>query len=198
MTLSRSPLIDEPTDAARRSYEERLTRWGNAGGSPRRRWISLALVVVALLLLGAGIAVVAAPDEDPGTPLGAAGELPGGLARINGVIPLESDGWVPPEPVAALAEEAPEGMHRVRIVLELTALAGEGIDFSASEYTIDGLGSGSAELVWADPATQRLQPGDSINATLVYQIPNQSIALTIEGANGVRLALGTGHHTPGR
>ncbi len=199
MTPSPHVLSAEPTttDAARRAYEEGLTRWGRGGTSGRRRWLSLALVVVALILLGAGVAVVATPDEDPGTPLGAVAQLSGGMARINGVIPLETDEWVPPEQVAALAEEPPAGTHRVRIVLEVTALESEGIAFAASDYGIDGLGSGSAELVWADPRTLELQQGETVNATLVYEIPNQSIALSLEGADGVRLALGKGHHTPG-
>lgn len=199
MTISPSVLTAEPTttDTALLTDEEAITRWGKGGTSRRRRWISLALVVVALILLGAGVAVVATPDQDPGTPLGAVAQLPGGMARINGVIPLENDGWVPPEPVASLTEEPAEGRHRVRIVLEVTALEGDGIAFAASDYSINGLGSGSAELVWADPSAVQLQQGDTVNANLVYEIPNQSIALSLEGQDGVRLALGKGHHTPG-
>lgn len=162
----------------------------------RSRRPLIALAVLLLVLLGAGAAVLALPDpQQPGTSLGASAEVPGGLARINGVIPLEKDGWVPPVTTATLEQQIPEGMHRVRILLELTALDATGISFSADEYTIAGIGADSVSLVWTDAERVDLGQGDSHAATLVFQIPDRAVALTLEGPEGSRLDLGTGHHS---
>jgi hypothetical protein len=164
----------------------------------RSRAVKMILTLLVLVLTGAAVTVFLLPSGDrSGTPLGAAASLPGGLARVNGVLPLETDGWTPPNGSARFGEPAPEGMHRVRLLVEVTALDAQGIDFSADDWAITGLGSERPELFWADPERGELRQGDVMTATLVFQIPNQSIALNLEGPGGVRLALGVGHHTPG-
>ena len=155
-------------------------------------------MVLALLLVAGGVAVFALPKgSQPGTLLGAAGSVPGGLARINGIMPIESDGWLPPGGSAVFDSPAAEGAHRVRILLELTAIDAEGIDFSAADYSVTGLGSGRPPLIWAEPESTTLQQGQSVTTTLVFEIPNQAVELALEGPSSTRLALGVGHHTPG-
>jgi hypothetical protein len=160
------------------------------------------VLIAALLtvLIGAGLAVFAdaAAKSEPIAPLGAAAAFPGGVARVNGIIPLETDGWVPSDVPAQLTEPPAEGAHRVRILLELTALDEEGVAFSADDFSILGLGSGRVGVLWAAPYTHEAQQGEVIDATLVFEIPNQAVALTLEGELGGRLALGAGHHTAGR
>lgn len=160
-----------------------------------RQRITVPLILLGLILLAPGVWVLLVPQSaDVGTPLGASAELPGGLTRIHGVIPLESDGWAPPESDDALARPTGAGMHRVRILLEVTALGSTGIPFSATDYAIDGFGAGHPRLLWASPEQQTVEQGESLRATLVFEIPNQNVALTLTGENGMRLALGAGHH----
>ena len=64
----------------------------------RRRWVVPAIFLVVLLaVLGRGMFT----QEAPSTMLGASGYVPGGLARLNGVLPYAQagprQGEVPPE-----------------------------------------------------------------------------------------------------
>jgi hypothetical protein len=166
----------------------------------RLRRPRILLAVVLTVLIGAGLALFAdlAAKSEPIAPLGAAADVPGGVARVNGIIPLESDGWLPGDAPGVLAKPPADGAHRVRILLELTALDEEGVAFSADDYSIIGLGSGRVSVLWASPVAHGAQQGEVISATLVFEIPNQAISLTLEGEHGGRLALGAGHHTAGR
>lgn len=157
----------------------------------------MAVPAVLLLGLGSGLAWVLSnnAEEEPSTMLGATDEIDGGLARINGIIPLETDGWAPVGDPAALAEPVAEGAHRVRILLELTALEAEGIDFRASDYAVEGLGAGEPRVIWSSPAEVTAEQGETIEAVLVFEIPNQAIALELSGADDLRLSMGTDHHT---
>jgi len=160
-----------------------------------------ALLVLALILLiGAGLAVFvgATVRSEPIAPLGAATDIPGGVARVNGVIPLERDGWLPADPPAVLTDPVPAGSHLVRIELELTALGPEGAAFSADDYSILGLGAERLRPLWASPDAAALPQGDVLSTTLVFEIPDRAIALTLEGQHSGRLALGAEHHTPDR
>ena len=82
------------------------------------------LVPALLLVLVGGLvaSVLLAPPRKPPAPLGASASVNGGLARINGVIPSEVDGQLPAAASAVLVNPPAEGLHRVRILLELTAL----------------------------------------------------------------------------
>jgi hypothetical protein len=77
----------------------------------RRRWLIVAVSVLCLLLLGAVILRMTGPAE-PSAPLGASAAIDGGVARINGVIPLETDGWMPVEPASELNGAIQPGTHR--------------------------------------------------------------------------------------
>ncbi|SFS09402.1 hypothetical protein SAMN04487783_1253 [Agrococcus baldri] len=147
---------------------------------------------------GSGILVGHMANSEPAAHLGAAAVVPGGLARVNGVIPLESDGWLPVDAAAVLMEPVPAGSHLVRVELELTAMDAQGIAFSADDYTILGLGSDRLDVLWASPEVAEARQGSVVSATLVYEIPNTAVALTLEGEHGGRLALGTAHHLPER
>ncbi len=161
----------------------------------RQRRLTIVLILVALMLLAPGVWIVFLPQAtDVGTPLGASAEVAGGLARINGVIPLDSDGWRPPEPAGDLKRPPGPGMHRVRILLELTALDHAGIRFSAADYAVEGLGDVKMQLLWSGPERQTVEQGESLNATLVFEIPDRNVALALTGENDLRLALGAGHH----
>lgn len=126
--------------------------------------------------------------------LGASGAVSGGIARINGVIPLENDGWLPDGPATILTEPAGAGTHRVRIILELTALEPEGLRYSADGFTITGLGSIESRQLWADPQSVLIPQGEVVTATQVYELPNQAIELLLR-TDDARFLLGTEHHT---
>lgn len=175
-------------------------RTARTSPAPRLRRPRVLVAVAIMVLIGAGLGVFAslAAESEPIAALGAAAPVPGGLARVNGVIPLERDGWLPDDAPAVLTEPVADGAHRVRILLELTALDAQGVDFSAADYTILGLGSGSPGVLWASPEESEARQGEVISATLVFEIPNLAVDLTLRGEDGSRLALGVGHHTPGR
>lgn len=156
----------------------------------------LALALLVLIALGVAVFVDAAAKSEPIAPLGAATDIPGGVARINGVIPLERDGWLPTDPAAVLTDPVPAGSHLVRVELELTALDAEGVTFSADDYSILGLRSERLHVLWTSPAAAAVPQGEVLSTTLVFQIPDRAIALTLEGEHGGRLSLGAEHHTP--
>jgi hypothetical protein len=154
---------------------------------------------VLLALVGAlvGSILMATPRTPPAL-LGASGSLDGGLARINGVIPLEVDGWEPPTPSAALADPPGNEVHRVRILVELTAMEQDGLSFDPSQYAVSALGTGTWKPVWFSPAPAKARQGESINATLVYELPDKAIDLALELPGGPGLSLGAGHHRGGK
>ncbi|WP_104083894.1 hypothetical protein [Cryobacterium sp. Y11] len=171
------------------------TREPTVFGPRRRRRLQVPLIGLGALFLTAAVIVIAVPEvQAEGTLLGASGTVSGGIARINGVIPLESDGWLPEEPATVLTESAADGTHRVRIILELTALEAEGLEYSANDFTITGWGSVKSRLLWADPESALIAQGEVITTTQVFEIPNQAIDLIL-GTDAARFALGTGHHT---
>ncbi|WP_323958695.1 hypothetical protein GC088_09020 [Arthrobacter sp. JZ12] len=176
--------------------EERPVVGRRRKATPRHR-----VVIPAVLLLGlAGGATWVMTnnvDEEPATMLGASDSVHGGLARINGILPLENDDWVPPSNAEALDAPVAEGAHRVRILLQLTALEGDGIDFRASDYFIDGLGTGEPRAIWSSPSEHDAEQGETIDATLVFEIPNEALALVLSDDDDTRLSLGTDHHTGG-
>lgn len=142
--------------------------------------------LVFLMLVVAFLATVLTGGEkaEP-TPLGAAGKVSGGLARVNGIILLDGDGDGASE----------SGSHPVRILLELTALEAEGLTFTASEYTVRGAGTGTLPLLAAAPEQAQLAPGQTLRTELVYELPDRSIELILEGPGGLLLSLGSDHHT---
>lgn len=187
MHPSPSPLAAPPT---RDSVDETtIVR------SRLRRRLQAPLLVLSALILAAAAIVVAMPEAtSEGTLLGASGTVPGGVARINGVLPLEIDGWLPEVPPAVLTEPTRHGTHRVRIVLELTALNPSGLEYSPDDFTITGLGVVESRLLWADPGTSMIGQGEVVTATQVYELPNQAIELVLR-TDDARFVLGTGHHT---
>jgi hypothetical protein len=93
-------------------------------------------------------------------------------------------------------DEGPSaGTHRVRILVQFTALEGEGVAVDASQFTVTGLGAGSLRPLWTSPGVTQLPQGDSVDATMVFELPNQAIALVLDGPGNTRLSLGLSHHT---
>jgi hypothetical protein len=167
---------------------------GRTGTGRRRKLLLIPLSLLCALGLVLGYLFLTAKPE-ASTPLGASAVIPGGTARINGIIPLEKDGWLPPERVQVLDEGPSEGTHRVRILVQFTALEGEGITLNTSQFSVTGLGANSIHPLWTSPAQAQLRQGDAADATMVFELPNQAIALVLEGPGNTRLSLGLSHHT---
>jgi hypothetical protein len=163
----------------------------------RRTKILVPVILLALVGTLVASVLMAAPRTPPAL-LGASASLNGGLARIHGVIPIEVDGWNPPTPSAALADPPGEKLHRVRILLEVTAMEQEGLSFDPSQYAVSSLGTGTWKPLWFSPAPATARQGESINATLVYELPDRAIDLALELPGGPGLSLGAGHHRAGR
>jgi hypothetical protein len=184
---------------------------GNAGSHPAkgrrsarphtaRRSRARLLVPLALLILITGslaVLVLGSPKKEPPALLGASSSVTGGLARINGIIPLEADSWLPPDKPQVLTGPLEEGMHRVRIDVEVTALDSGGLDFDPTGFAVVGLGSGEPRPVWASENRQEVSQGQSLAATLVFELPDQAIGLSLEAPGGLALSLGTEHHSGG-
>ncbi len=181
-------LADRPVTRRRAASPLRATR--------KRRILVPAALLIGLVGGGTWI-VTNNVEEEPAALLGAADTVDGGLARINGILPLETDDWVPPSDAAVLETPVPEGAHRVRVLLELTALEEDGISFDASDYFIDGLGTGEPRALWASPSQHTAAQGETIDASLVFEIPNKALALVLSDDGATRLSLGTDHHTAG-
>lgn len=161
----------------------------------RSKHMKYLVPAVLLALVGTLVSsVLTAAPRTPPAMLGASANVDGGLARIHGVIPIEADGWTPPLGAAGLAASPSGELHPVRILVELTVLEPEGMSFDPSQYAVTSLGVGRWMPVWSDPAPSIARQGESINATLVYELPNRAIDLTLELHGGPGLSLGAGHH----
>ncbi|WP_298584703.1 hypothetical protein [uncultured Kocuria sp.] len=160
-------------------------------GRGSRLWVLPAVFLLGLLgVLGAA---VLGQDEEPGAPLGAVATVPGGLARVNGVLPEEPDAGAP----AAGSETAEDGTHRVRILLELTALEPGGVDFDAADWEVERLGGESSRALHASVQEQALAQGEALRTELLFEVPDRALELTLEGPRSARLSLGTDHHRGG-
>jgi hypothetical protein len=180
-----APDVSTPPDAAGP---------GRTGARRRRKLLLIPISLLCALGLVLGYLFLTAKPE-ASTPLGASAAVPGGTARINGIIPLEKDGWLPPERVQVLDEGPSAGTHRVRILVQFTALEGEGVAVDTSQFSVTGLGANSIHPLWTSPGKTQLKPGDTADATMVFELPNQAIALVLEGPGNTRLSLGLSHHT---
>ncbi len=148
------------------------------------------LAIVGVLVAG----IFLTGPRKPPAMLGASTSVEGGLARIQGVIPTEVDGWTPAAAPASFAEKPAAGLHRVRILLEFTAMEQEGLSFDSSSYRISSLGAGEWKAVWSTASQATARQGESIDAVLVFELPDRAIDLTLELPGGPGLALGAGHH----
>ncbi|MFE4545276.1 hypothetical protein [Arthrobacter sp. NPDC056727] len=167
---------------------------GGTGTRRRRKLLLIPLSLLCAMGLVLGYLFLTAKPE-ASTPLGASAVIPGGTARVNGIIPLEKDGWLPPERVQVLDEGASAGTHRVRILVQFTALEGDGIGLDTSQFTVTGLGANSIRPLWTSPGKTQLRRGESADATMVFELPNKAVALVLEGPGNTRLSLGLSHHT---
>ena len=144
-------------------------------------------------MTGIGVGKLISAPKLAATPLGAMGAVSGGLARIQGLIPLELDNWPPPTP--ALRAALPAGLHRVRMLVEFTALEPDGIRFAAADFSVHDVASFESAVQWTDTADMVIKRGDSLQATLVFEIPDKSIELVLVGPEPLRLGLGSDHHS---
>lgn len=154
------------------------------------------LIPVALLLaIGAsmGYLFLTTPPK-PSIPLGASSLYPGGMAQISAIAPLEDDGWLPPQRREVLAQAPSEGNHRVRVMVQLTALDKAGLGFNSTDFTVTGIGASKVRPVWTSAESARVVQGQALEATLVFELPDQAIALVLEGPEDTRLSLGLAHH----
>lgn len=150
-----------------------------------RRWVVPAVFLLGLLGILGGAAL--GQDEEPGAPLGAVAPVPGGLARVNGVLPEEPAGGATDE----------DGTHRVRVLLELTALEAGGVDFDAADWEVRRLGGGAARVEHASVQAQPVAQGQVLRTELLFEVPDRALELTLEGPRNARLSLGTDHHRGG-
>jgi hypothetical protein len=70
----------------------------------------------------------------------------------------------------------------------------DGLPFDPSVYAVSALGDGTWEPVWFSPAPGRARQGQTVDAMLVFELPDRAIDLTLELPGGPGLSLGEGHH----
>ena len=73
-----------------------------------------------------------------------------------------------------------------------------GLSFNPSEYAVSAVGTGTWRAIWFSPAPATARQGESINAMLVFELPDRAIDLTLELPGGPGLSLGAGHHRVGK
>lgn len=70
----------------------------------------------------------------------------------------------------------------------------DGLPFDPSGYTVSALGNETWDPVWFSPAPATARQGETIDATLVFELPDRAIDLTLKLPGGPGLSLGEGHH----
>lgn len=165
-----------------------------APGASRRRLVLLPLSFLVIIGLALAYVFLTARPE-PGVPLGASAAVPGGMASIGEIMPVEDDGWEPDGDDDALDGAPAPGSHRVRLLVRITALEPDGLRLEGRNFSITGLGSAHFRPLWASPSAVVLQQGESVGATLIFEVPDKAVALVLEGPGNSRLSLGMSHHT---
>ncbi|HRO93956.1 hypothetical protein [Citricoccus sp.] len=80
-------------------------------------------------------------------------------------------------------------------MLELTAVEPGGIDFVATDYSVQEIVGFTAGPLWASHERHRIARGETLPVTMVFEIPNKSIQLVLQGPGSARLGMGSDHHT---
>jgi hypothetical protein len=164
-----------------------------AARGKRRRLILIPVAMLSLIGLALAYLFLTAQPE-PNVPLGASASIPGGMASISEIVPVEDDGWEPEDNDDAFDGAPAEGTHRVRLVVRITALEPGGLRLDPGNFSISGLGREQFRPLWQSPAAD-LKQGESTGATLVFELPDKAVALVLDGPGGSRLSLGLAHHT---
>ena len=152
--------------------------------------------VALLVIIGLALAYVfLTPRPDPSVPLGASASIPGGMASIGEIVPVENDGWEPDDNDDALDGAPAAGTHRVRLLVRITALEPGGVRLDTRDFSISGLGGDHFRPLWESLAVAELAQGESIGATLIFELPDKAVALVLDGPGNSRLSLGLSHHT---
>ena len=166
-----------------------------APGRKRRRRVLIPIAMLCLIGLALTYLFLAAPPESS-VPLGASASIPGGMASIGEIVPVEDDGWEPDDNDDALDGAPAEGSHRVRLLVQITALEPDGLRLDTGDFSISGLGREQFRPLWQSPSVADLDQGASVGATLIFEVPDRAVALVLDGPGGSRLSLGLSHHTP--
>ncbi|MGO4192153.1 hypothetical protein AB4Y67_10835 [Arthrobacter sp. YAF17] len=165
-----------------------------AARGTRRRLILIPVAMLSLIGLTLVYLFLTARPE-PSVPLGASASIPGGMASIGEIVPVEDDGWEPEDNDDALDGAPAEGTHRVRLVVRITALEPGGLRLDTGDFSVSGLGREQFRPLWQAPAAADLQQGEAVAATLIFELPDKAVALVLDGPGGSRLSLGLSHHT---
>ena len=165
-----------------------------APGANRRRLMLLPLAFLVIIGLALAYLFLTARPE-PSVPLGASAAVPGGMASIGEIMPVEDDGWEPDGDDDALDGAPASGSHRVRVLVRITALEPGGVRLEGRDFSITGLGSDHFRPLWESPSVVDLKQGESAGATLIFEVPDKAVALVLEGPGDSRLSLGLSHHT---
>ncbi len=164
-----------------------------AARGKRRRFILIPVAMLGIIGLALAYVFLTAKPE-PSVPLGASASIPGGMASIGEIVPVDDDGWEP-EDDDALDGAPADGSHRVRLLVRITALEPGGLRLDARDFSISGLGRAQYRPLWQSPAAADLKQGEAVGATLIFELPDKAVALVLDGPGGSRLSLGLSHHT---
>lgn len=165
-----------------------------APGASRRRLMLIPVALLASIGLALAYLLLMARPE-PSVPLGASASIPGGMASIGEIMPVEDDGWEQDGHADALDGTPAAGSHRVRLLVRITALQPGGVQLDVRDFSVSGLGGDHFRPVWESPSVANLEQGQSIGATLIFEVPDKAVALVLDGPGNSRLSLGLSHHT---
>lgn len=132
--------------------------------------------------------------------------LPGGLMVINEVIPehlapmqhanfarlgMSMNTMVP--------DATPEGFRSFTVLLTLAGRDADGLSIDIEQFTVSGSGLEPTAPLRSDIAVDWIAPGNRLEGTLVFRVPETATDLTLRYADGRAVALdpgpgGAGHH----
>jgi hypothetical protein len=171
-------------------------------GSTVTGWAATALVLAAVIGLGAWGVTAPRGEHDQTAAVGENVSIPGGLARVDvvreesmGKMAMSGPGMSMPMTSApgTAVPDPPKGFHRVSVDLTLVATSGLGLRFSRSAFRVGPFGTEGAPAVGIDTGPSVVPPGLAASRSVSFDVPDkaQDLVLTVQGSHRpIRLGIG--------
>jgi hypothetical protein len=166
----------------------------------RARMASLALSLLAAAIVIAGVWGVALSFGDGPAPVavGEAVEVPGGVFRVDAVVPehmapMQADKFAASGmSMSAMGMDmAPEGRERFTVEVTMTGGKGESLSYSSEDFRVSGDGMESAAPIRDNLESGTLSGETSVSGGMVFEVPERAENLVLTFADGRSVSLDT-------